>query len=48
MSEKEWWQYLDWSRMERTFNRLPSHSRKTILEKGYWSLGKGKFEKKEN
>jgi len=41
----KWWQYLDWSRMEQTFKQLPEPRRKKIFENGFWSLGKGKFEK---
>jgi hypothetical protein len=40
----EWWQYLDWSRMEGTFERLSEQDKQKIMSKGYWSLGKGKFE----
>jgi hypothetical protein len=41
--EKEWWEYLDWSEMGRTFKRLPESMKKKILERAYWSCGKGKF-----
>jgi len=44
--EPEWWEYLDWSEMARTFKRLPDSLRKTILGNGYWSRGKGKFSNK--
>ena len=41
----EWWQLLDWSKMENTFNRMTNKELKQkILDEGYWSLGKGKFE----
>jgi len=41
---KEWWEYLDWSTMSSTFKHLPKPLKKEVLKKGYWSLGKGKFE----
>jgi hypothetical protein len=44
---KEWWEYLDWSEMARTFKRLSGSMKKRILERGYWSCGKGKFADKE-
>jgi hypothetical protein len=39
----EWWQYLDWSKMDKTYEGLSESMRQKILERGYWSLGKGKF-----
>jgi len=45
----KWWQYLDWSRMKRTFNKLSENHKWLINESGFWSLGKGNFEEmKEN
>jgi hypothetical protein len=41
----KWWQYLDWSTMKNTFPRLSEELQKEIMNKGYWSLGKGVFEK---
>lgn len=41
--EKEWWEYLDWSEMSRTFKQLSDSTKKRILERGYWSCGKGNF-----
>ena len=46
--KKEWWEYLDWSRMKTTFQLLPESKQKEILGGGFWSCGKGKFADKEN
>lgn len=40
---KEWWEFLDWSTMENSFSRLSKSLQDKILEKGYWSKGRGKF-----
>ena len=46
-NEKQWWEYLDWSTMRRTFMSLPDHLKEVVREKGRWSLGKEKFVDKE-
>jgi hypothetical protein len=43
----QWWEYLDWSRMKESFYQLPVSLQKKIKKKGYWSKGKGRFEKME-
>ncbi len=40
---KYWWELLDWSRMQSLFEKVSEDFQKKILEKGIWSLGKGKF-----
>ena len=41
-----WRRGLDWSQMKRTFTNLPQLKQQKILEKGYWSKSKGRFEEK--
>lgn len=41
----KWWQYLDWSTMQRTFRRLSPKLKELVLKEGYWSLGQGEFQK---
>ena len=41
-----WWEQLDWSRMKSAFEMVSADLKKKILEKGRWSLGKGKFKEK--
>jgi len=45
--EAQWWQFLDWSTMEKTYAKLSKKVQKQILEEGYWSRGKGIFVKDE-
>jgi hypothetical protein len=45
--EMEWWKYLDWSTMRNTYSKLPKELQKRIFDEGYWSLGKGRFEKEK-
>lgn len=40
---KEWWELLDWSQMKMTFENLPKGRQEMLLEKGFWSKGKGIF-----
>jgi hypothetical protein len=44
VNEKQWWEYLDWSMMKRTFYQLPKDKQELILDKGTWTKGKGVFE----
>ena len=44
MKEKEWWEYLDWSTMKRTWDRLPKELKQKIIAEGFWSKGKEIFE----
>ena len=42
--ESKWWELLDWSTMESTFNQISDTQLKAkILDEGYWSKGKGRF-----
>jgi hypothetical protein len=41
----EWWQFLDWSTMKQTWTRMPKELKLLVYEKGFWSKGKGVFEK---
>ena len=41
---KYWWEFLDWSHMKVTFEMVSEDLKKKILDKGSWSLGKGKFD----
>jgi len=42
---KEWWEFLDWSRMKVTYNMITDMQlKRKIGAKGYWSLGIGVFE----
>lgn len=41
--EDSWIKFLDWSKMKYTWDKIPMEGQKVILEKGFWSRGKGNF-----
>jgi hypothetical protein len=40
-----WLSLVDWSRMKNTWDQISADKQKIILEEGYWSKGKGVFDK---
>ena len=42
--DESWIKFLDWSKMKNTWQLISKDKQQIILEKGYWSKGKGNFE----
>lgn len=42
--ELDFLELLDWSKMKNTWQLMPKDKQQIVLEKGYWSKGKGNFE----